>query len=380
MLDIHRILTLCVLIILVIGKRIKINSYLVGVCFYMVTLLVSTIINHGPLIRCMNYICNIVAPTLFVYVLFHKDTLMCLDAMLFPMEILIYANLLTVLLFPNGMYVTVNYAGQQTRNNWLLGMDNGQAPLFLWAITVSVLRTYFITGKTKLTPRNLFLLVAILATVLICWQATIIVGMTIIVFALLFSEYFAKAKLLNIWTYFLIVAIVFALLVIFQSVGGFSYIIQTILRKDLTFSGRVMIWGKTIKAISQHPLLGYGRQDDYFMWKSVGHIHTHNMYLQTLYQGGILHFSVFIFVHLVTAKKLYKNNENVLSNALSMILFCLLIMFQVEAYAYSFWIVIFQLCYESDWLIHKRAQIANAEGIKVPRKIVLRLKSGGIGV
>lgn len=74
------------------------------------------------------------------------------------------------------------------------------------------------------------------------------------------------------------------------------------LGKDLTLSGRTLIWSHAFDMIEQRPLLGYGANS---IWGSfIGTIetfanyrppHSHNLYIETLLRFGIIGLAVLIF-------------------------------------------------------------------------------------
>ena len=76
----------------------------------------------------------------------------------------------------------------------------------------------------------------------------------------------------------------------------FAFLIEDILHKNLTLTGRTVIWDRTLELIGEKPILGHGvpfyedRKLQYAIetkWinKAAG-LHAHDRFLETLYRGG----------------------------------------------------------------------------------------------
>ena len=340
------------ILLLFICSRKKIDSFLILTLLYLGSLLLSTILNDGIIMDCIKQMCGLVAFALIIKLLIDHGTLFCMDVLMPPIEILIYLNLLTILIYPKGM-TTVTLVHWTTSNIWLLGMDNSQMPYYVFAITVAVLRSYCLYNQARLSARSLCLVLACMVTVAIRWQATIVVGLFIICLFLLFPGIFEKIHLLNIRTYICIVGVFFAVFVIFQLQESFAFVIENILKKSISFTGRTTIWKNALNTIVQQPWLGYGVQSYGFAWGHLGHLHAHNKYLNVLYEGGILQMTFFLGIHVLAAKMLLKNRSELISGFLSIVLFSLMIMFQSERYGISLYFTVFQFAYYSDNIIRE---------------------------
>jgi O-antigen ligase len=79
-----------------------------------------------------------------------------------------------------------------------------------------------------------------------------------------------------------------------------EYIVQDVLKKDMTFSFRTHIWEQTKLLIEREPLLGYGEHDDQWYQTELDGLTTHNLVLHILLKGGWVAMSCFILLVIAT--------------------------------------------------------------------------------
>ena len=109
-------------------------------------------------------------------------------------------------------------------------------------------------------------------------------------------------------------------------------IIQDVLHKDITFSGRTYIWESCLKMISFHPVIGYGNFDSGWIIKWNGIMrNAHNLFFDILIQGGIvllLGYLIFLLTVFITAT----DKKNKKSQLLLVTLFCLFVVMLCESF------------------------------------------------
>ena len=348
-----RVVSAAVILLLYVTKRRKVNSFLLLLGLFSLVYVFSTVFHNEDIRRAFLQTVGVFTYALLIDNMINKDVKICLDVITIVFELLIYVNLLTILIFPEGMYETRSFFDRQTEN-WILGLDNSQAPYYFIAIMVSILRTYYTTGKTKLNLRNIALIAACIITVAIRWQATAVVGLFIVLACLVFAGALRKIRAFNIWTCYLAVIILFFALVVANVSSNFSYIIQSVLRKDITLSARVSVWNRSLLFILQKPIFGYGNVTLRHSYEMIGHAHAHNIFLQVMLTGGVLQLLPFFGILFAAAKRIMMNRGHIISYVSMIILFALLIMLQVEAYINWNWFVIIQLAYDSDYIIRQQ--------------------------
>lgn len=241
--------------------------------------------------------------------------------------LLIFINFITILLFPNGLYVTERYS-----TNWFFQYDNTHIFMYMPAIAISFLSSSI--NDKKISIKNVILLLLIVFSVFYCKSSNSIIGLSIFIIYLLFNRFFDKIKLLNSKTYFIIFILIFVFIVLFRIQYIFEWLIVGIFNKKLTFTGRTYIWDKCIKLITKAPLLGYGFEDSSIFSLKLGSIyftHAHNTLLNVMYRGGLFLLVSFLSILVLTSQQLYIYKKYSITRLCSIIFFSCLVMMNFEA-------------------------------------------------
>lgn len=270
-------------------KRMKFDkSYLI--MLYYIVLLISTFINGG------DYFTIIVQAFLtlnwiiiFSYnIKYNKNNF--LDALEITFMILVFINFITIIIFPEGIYT--NSAAYDT--NYFLGYDNNLIMFILPAITVSFMNSY--RKYNKLSNTTIILYFISLFSIIRVWSVTSVIAFIIFTFLLIVFSLIKKKKYKLIKFLSIIILLFTLLLIIFKSTNLYEYLIVNVLKKDITFSGRTKIWVKCWEYIKIKPLLGYGNESIELLLLKINARHAHNIYLNLLYQGGVILFFVFLII------------------------------------------------------------------------------------
>lgn len=119
-------------------------------------------------------------------------------------------------------------------------------------------------------------------------------------------------KFFNIFSYMALNILIFFSVIIFRVQN--SNILAEILKivgKNTTFTGRTQIWDSAISAIMQRPVFGYGYEFTEKIVERLTDINAHNMYLQLLYEGGIVELAVYFIIIGFTIKEILSiENKN----------------------------------------------------------------------
>lgn len=294
--DIGRLISVFLILIIycsTLRKKTGIRSSLWVLMLLEVWIVFVTAVNNPDrLFASIINGCAIVAVFMLVESFSQSDTKALLKALMANFEWVIYVNLITQILFPEGVY--------QFREHpcYFLGLNNSAVIYLLPAVIISYLN--YVCLGSKLRP--LLLLMASTVSVIIGWCATSIVGLITLAIVLIFlktkrtSETF---KLLYIW----IISIVFDLLIsvfrIMEIFPPFRSFIENFLRKSTTLSGRTYIWDQTLRYWARYPLIGNG-YDTTLPFEASYVSHAHNAYLQYLLIGGIIGLIIFVAFNLLS--------------------------------------------------------------------------------
>ncbi|WP_065220370.1 MULTISPECIES: O-antigen ligase family protein [Butyricimonas] len=243
---------------------------------------------------------------------------------------IIYANFFQLLFFPS---LIGSFKGEYI---YLISTNYNQfAAVFMPAIFLHTIM-YFRTGRI----RSLILLLSVcFASVALEGSATATVSILLLLLTVIFIK---NERLLKIENLSLIVGIVFFF---------FTFVIPTFsvldiplvsnfvegLGKDMTFSHRTNIWRYAEFQIIHSPIIGYGVCDkEWFQHLLSNAVHTHNIVLQMLLQGGIIGLLIFAVFVYGGIKKILSVQNKYQKRLLITVSIIFLLMSQFEVYINTF--------------------------------------------
>lgn len=237
-------------------------------------------------------------------------------------------NFISYFMFPEGLYKTDSF-----QKGWILGIENQFAFLIVPGISLIILYSWYKYNKISLI--SWILLIMSVLTVIKAWSATAIVSLFFIIISFSLN---LKKKIKPVYSFFrlsIIYAVVWLVLVRFNSLESFQAIIVDLLNKDLTLSGRTRIWAVVFDAIPQSLWYGYGINT-----KVLAGVHTyfvaHNMILQTLLDNGLIGLILLILCIIIAGFNLQKFRYSRYSVMLLIGMFAILIGGLTESYRLNY--------------------------------------------
>lgn len=210
-----------------------------------------------------------------------RSTVCC---MAYLLCILVAINLLTILLFPHGMY-------HDTDNweCWFLGYDNGHMVVLMPAL-------YFSWLDARHRKRRLVMGItwfSVYASALICRSATTLAGLAALAGILVLIYVPAIRKFLFNWkTVLAVILAVFFFIVVLRRQEMFQDVLMRYFGKDTTFTGRIYLWDAALDAFKKHPWFGTGDSSainaDLFTVGQQKLAYAHNEILDLLVRSGII--------------------------------------------------------------------------------------------
>ena len=276
--------------------------------------------------------------------------------------IIIVADVLSVFLFPNGLYQTTTTWNEWSSSDvkgWLLGNKNNHIIWYLTTIYLSYVK-YRMTDLKKYEVRWYIVMFITLVTVIHIQSSTSIVVAIIADVSML---YFHSRKKQTIHINIVIVGIVYVIMqttILMGSITFLQPIITGMLGKDLTFSGRVTAWMNASVYIFQKPISGWGQMTAESAKKMLGSaalVNAHNQWLQILWEGGIIQLVLLMVVFVVMIRKIQQCSEKTISD-ISNILFTVVLIamaFEVELGNLVSWVLI-ALFYHTNWYFDKHKE------------------------
>ena len=323
--------------ILYLGSNKRLPKAPVVLTFLLFSMFfVSNLINGKDKNTAISYMLNYTALTALCEMIIDHSYKSFVRSVSPILNVLVICNFITMLLFPNGMYVNLVPITLQTyTENWLLGYDNTAIIVILPAILFAVVRAWYIDEKYSLI--STVILVISVVSIVRSWVATTLVSISIFILVYILIKSGGEVQrigaIINSMIYLIATIAAFLVLSVFQLTDLYSSFVEKVMRKNITFSGRIRIWGMSIASTLRKWQIGYGfdEMDGLERLRNTGLSSTHNTYLWFFYIGGIIAFITFIVYIVLISKRMYKYRYHKITILSSTALFGFYIMWLMEA-------------------------------------------------
>lgn len=358
------------------------DDYLRLIVLYCSILVFSTIINKGNiggsiLTSVDNSFLSLSGLAAAISLFIKNKNLRGIELLLRYFEILIILNLISVVMFPGGMYST----GQL--ENYFLGFENTHSTTFLFAIALAFVRDKLFYGDDYTSKETIALIVICNLNVFLCTSVATIVQFVLLDFALIFCKPLMKTKIFSSYVAIGINFIISVFLLFFYSILSsqkwFHTFVVDVLGKDMTFMARTYIWDSFLLMISEKPILGYGvnldsllQMSQQYMGFGSGSSHAHNEYLTNAYYGGIVMLCLLIIIIFKLAKVINKGKKDTFNWRMLVIFFLTMFFWNTESLHMPLQIATFTIIYYMP-LIEQRSQQLQEMG-KTHKKHKVRFK------
>ncbi len=329
-------------------KHVKHNKLFLSFTVLESFILLITIINSGYYQGAVNKMTE----TLLLICLicsYENDMFRFIKITYHELEILIYLNLITLILVPEGLvHIQIDDYWYGTANQWVIGVPNTFIYWLFPMAVISILLTY-LDYKNKV--RYFASMLAVIGTEIINGSGTgkiMIILYIAIIFLPLIKRFISTRSIL------IASAFAFITIVITRSYEILAPIIQNFLHKEMTLTNRVYIWDNVLREIAEKPIIGNGllTGDDMIqrigMFLGVlhgGSTHAHCHYLQILFEGGFIGFALFVNIYILLIKRTSKIRDSKAVRAVVVGLLVFSIGAVVEVFDYATMYLVFMLVY-----------------------------------
>lgn len=317
--------------------------FIVMLCFLYTVLTMSNKGSYSELAQKVSYI---LGPWLFLAVFGANDPRSLFRACHLAFFSMALANLLALML-------TIQHGGfaPELGTYWLFGQRTYMRNILFPALFFSVINDCL--NNRRITAPTVFLMVQ---NPLVLYAVNSMTScMLSVVIDLVLLIMFAGAKLRRILVPFACLNILLSgLIVVMRRVTILSDFIINVLHRDLTFSGRVVIWDLVLERIQGSPLLGTGFHninDNGLVLSVTKNVsNAHNELLDVAYKGGAI--ALFLFVALVArcCLPLLRKNATWVSGVLGLFIGAFFIEAVVADIWYpQFFLLLYLAAYISMW-------------------------------
>ena len=238
----------------------------------------------------------------------------------------LFNTISAVYLYPNSMF--------RDNNNpiFFLGGDNTSIRIYLYSIAMYFTNKHFNRQKISfpvLPVLNLlvFSFLRDIGSGKVCLFVTVIGLLILITKRKMPKDILLKIAVAN--------AVMLGLLLSLAKIDLAKSIITNVLHRDMTLTGRTIIWDITLNKVIEKPILGYGMiegMDFQAMLGGITGINAHNTYLMMLFNGGILLFTVFAIAYFITRKQFNTIKPSNWFYIFPLLLFTIMVRGQVEGW------------------------------------------------
>lgn len=293
-----------------IRKHKKVNGLTISFILLEVWILGVTYISHADVYSALISGIRIVTVMLIFENCISRSDIF-LSALMLHAELFTYINFISILLFPNGLYVSSS-SSYGNLGMWFLGYNNG----FIFWLFPALLIAWIYGEYTNKKIRSVVLTACIFITEF--YQGSATGKVAVVVFMIIILTPHIRKILTPVRSIIGVVVLV-ALIVFFRITDFLKFIIVNLLNKNLTFTNRLFIWDNAISAISKKMITGYGILDSTTIINMLGYsetgnvwtgaTHAHCNYLQIAFEGGLVAASLFVVIYIIIIRKNIKNWE-----------------------------------------------------------------------
>lgn len=336
----------CLYVLIIWLKKRRVSPTLLLFGCMVSTIVLSTWLNNGNIIGAITYRVDEL-----VVIMWLDAEIDDLDSFwktcIVYLSIMIVINFITILAFPNGMYDSyVNYNGIliTEQSTWFYASKNGLGKSILYLLFFCAERDLNYYGK--LSKHFYFISVVSIISLIVTWSASSLVAAILMIVIILLAKivHRYRFRLFNLKLFFAIITGLFFLIIILQRVDFFASFITVVLKKNLTFNGRIPIWANAIMRIGQKPLLGYGYLTGTEFISLIGRApatDAHNYFLTLTVNGGFIALLFFLIILLMVMYSIKKYQYEYSGITLSAFLFSFFILMMFEnTSSILYWVIL----------------------------------------
>lgn len=318
----------------------KYNSSLIIkiILLYQFALFISTILNpEGDIKRYIGPTVSVIGVCLYIDLMTKKGLInMALKYISQIYIVFCVLNLISIIIQPSG-YVSDVSEGNEI---YFLGLQNRFVFVFLPLVAFQALYS-ILTYKT--IQKKIFIITVINTLSLIYfWAVGGMLALILVCILFLTINKFKLKKILNSITCSIIIIVANISLVVLRIQENYADFITDKLEKDVTLTGRTLLWDYGILSFFNNPIWGIGYNNISKLSNDMlGVAHMHNLFMNILYYGGLVGFTLFLIINILVVRNLYKYRKTYCASILVITLFSGYMMSLGDTFdSAAFWILI----------------------------------------
>lgn len=319
--NLWRVISAAIIVILYLRRHIF-SRFIVIFMMFLGVWVLSTIINGGQIGEIAGDLLTAVILSILVELAFQMNK---------------EDSLLNTLYYLFGSYITLYFISVITgvglffadsvlkHKTYFFGPDNYSGFILLPALGVMLVTDFYL--YQSLRKFTILCFVFVLSSEVYTWSVTALIAM-ILFGILVIREKKSKrsTRVINVMNGVIITMLMLASIIFFNVQNFFASFLVNVLGKDPSLSSRTIIWDLALRRIYQAPLIGYGEMSSESVTEWLLINHTHNIYMELLFKGGVLLLIAFLVYLFYVGRKLYRNHSHYTARILeiSIIIYLLL--------------------------------------------------------
>ncbi len=294
------IAVVCLFTLYVLQDKMKCAMINVILLLSLLAAISATINDGSPFAIGSDFAANI-GIALYIYRGMNKNQKRFLKTLAITLCSYVIINLVIVLLFPTGIA-----SGRIGQYVWFLGQKNSLLPYIVDASIALVL--YFYAEYGKNTAKTFAVVLLMCSTALFVNSANFLVIAALMVLGMLLEVTVKNKnillKLLSGQKYFILVVAFFLFVMLFSQNNLFMQSFTKLIGRDITFSGRTLVWEIALEQIKAHPIIGVGTGFTYVVsnWSNTM-VHAHSIYLDIAVRFGIPALGLVLIMIVITYRR-----------------------------------------------------------------------------
>lgn len=312
----------------------KMPKLIIGVFLFELSIVLSTLINHGYLSRALIDAISITTYVSVLCLAIKYNQAGLIYVLRTILVVLVVINFATILFFPEGL--SADLYTNKGNPLYFMVVDNGSALFLIFSILLFYLDGFNRNGR--IVGLNKLCMAVCLFSALFSKSATAIFSVMLLMVSIVLVEKSNLAELTKPKILLLIYLLGFGYLMSMQENALLQYILVHIFDRSTTFTGRYVLWEAALKMIELHPWIGYGKLERDYLLVWGGAASSHNLILEILLQGGLVALMLFVGIIIATARRINSKPLRKVTACLILTLLVVLIAALMESTVHSVYI------------------------------------------
>ncbi|MBO5521160.1 MAG: O-antigen ligase family protein, partial [Eubacterium sp.] len=313
-------------------RKLPLLIWLIGGLFLV--MVIAAGVNGGSVKRSLEYAFATLMFCLVIEYGIQRNLRALLGAGVWFFGVLTAINLITICVFPRGMYRALEHYWE----TWFLGFKSGHIPYHMAFLFFAVLYAV-LCDREKWSVVYIGILLVFVSNLTVKNRTAILVLLPLI--AVIFIPRILKfTRVMNILTYAGAGIVMNLLFVVFRKQELFRWLIVGVFHRRMDLTYRTGVWDAAFQVIREHLYIGHGYST--FEYSPII-VTTHNEVLEVLYKTGLTGLILFLIILVLAVIRLFRNRKLETAQWISIFLGAYFLMFVMEQYAFAnfFFILLF---------------------------------------